>query len=76
MGSLSIYIVKIACERELVSFMLVCLVVRWVPPRYSSRIICSVVVTHYFITPYTLTKPVSLSSLMAMESFLYNLQTT
>lgn len=66
MGSLSMKIVKMACERELTSFMLVCFVVRCAPPLSSSLNICYGVVTFSFTTPSTFTKPVSLSSLIAI----------
>lgn len=60
--------VKMAWERELTSFMLVCLVVRWVPPRSRSLSMCSGVDTTSLMTPSTLTSPVYLSSLIAIPS--------
>lgn len=65
-GSLSIYMVKMAWDRELISFILVCLVVLCIPPLSSNLIIYYGVATTSLTTPSTLTNPVSLSSLIVM----------
>ena len=58
-------IVKMACERELASFMRVLAVVRFFPPLYSSLNIWSASATTSSLTPVRETDP-SFSSRMAM----------
>jgi len=66
------YMVKMAWDRELISFIFVCFVVRCIPPLSNNRIISPGDATISLTTPSTLTNPVSLSSLMVMISALYN----